>query len=215
MLIPSRQKNIFEYKNIHKNQTCCVFATGPSINKTDFDGLDSFFSFGCNSFYNHWFETDYFCVTDNVVWNNHRKNLQRMQIPIFKNNKSNQKNFVNISLRRDQFLVECREDYGAIDKGIYRGHTVVNHILQIAFWMGFKTVFLFGCDCKYSDSSHECHFDKTPVDSVFRTEWDEVFEQYMVSKHFYELDNRKIYNATVGGNLEVFERMSPLEWQKI
>lgn len=213
MIIPVRQKNILHYKDIHRGQTCCIFATGPSINETKFEGLESFVSFGCNSFYNHWFKTDYFCVTDDVVWQNHKEKISRIDIPVFKTNKESKKNFVDIYLK-NEFVVDCKKDYGEIDRGIYRGHTVVNHILQIAFWMGFKTVFLFGCDCNYWDL--KCHFDGTPIDNInegslaaSKNDWKDVFEQYEASKRFYEADNRKIYNATSGGRLEVFERKKP------
>jgi len=37
--------------------------------------------------------------------------------------------------------------------------------------------------------------------------WNRVFRDYKRCKNFFELDNRKIYNATVGGKLEVFERI--------
>jgi hypothetical protein len=211
MLIPNESKKINRYKNLHEGKTCCVFATGPSIRKTNFEGLDSFCSFGCNSFYNHWFRTNYFCVTDQIVWENHKRKILDQNI-VFKGNLIKQyaeykSNIINLSLK-DQFLVECTKGYGLINKGIYKGHTVVNHILQIVYWMGFKTVFLFGCDCDYSK---DYHFDGTQIDNFHRTNWDEVFEQYEVSKYFYELDGREIYNATNGGNLEVFERKHPLK----
>jgi hypothetical protein len=112
---------------------------------------------------------------------------------------------VNFTLR-DQFLTDCLDDYGEVEKGLYRGLTVVNAMLQLAHWMGFATVFLHGCDCDYSG---EKHFDGTPVDNFMREDWSDVFEQYEVSKWFYERSNRKIYNATQGGKLEVFERRSP------
>lgn len=209
-MIFHKDSKIYFYKNLHKGETCCIFATGPSINKVNFQKLNSFCTFGCNSFYNHHFKTNYFCVTDELVWNAHKKEVLKLKVPIFKGSLMQKdavekENIINLKLK-NKFLVDCKEDYGNLNKGIYRGHTVVNHILQITYWMGFKKVFLFGCDCDYSGSHH---FDGTPIDNFHRTNWKEVFDQYEVSKYFYEKDDRKIYNATIGGRLEVFQRKSP------
>jgi hypothetical protein len=38
-------------------------------------------------------------------------------------------------------------------------------------------------------------------------DWEKLFKTYEVCKRVYEEDGRKIYNATVGGKLEVFERV--------
>jgi hypothetical protein len=77
--------------------------------------------------------------------------------------------------------------------------------------MGFQTAYLLGCDCDYSQSHH---FDnrrtikkEAPVMTTDAGK-NRVFKGYEICKRAYEKDGRKIYNSTVGGKLEVFERVS-------
>ena len=87
------------------------------------------------------------------------------------------------------------------------GATVVIGGLQLAFYMGFKEVYLLGCDC---DFSKQGHFYDEPLES-YEKEIIEVprwFESYKMCKKAYKKDGRKIINATVGGKLEVFKRQS-------
>jgi len=99
-----------------------------------------------------------------------------------------------------------------LKKGIMeRGVSVVVSTLQIAYYMGFKEVYLLGCDCDYSGQHH---FDgkkhkfniekKTPLS--YSNRFNILMERYEICKKAFEADGRKIYNATVGGKLEVFER---------
>lgn len=70
--------------------------------------------------------------------------------------------------------------------------------------MGFREVYLIGCDCS-SKGSHSYASKDSNVTG--NDDWETLFETYEVCKRAYEHDGRTIYNATVGGKLEVFERV--------
>ena len=96
-----------------------------------------------------------------------------------------------------------------LTKGTYLSGSVTIHSLQVAYYLGFDEVYLIGCDCDYSQSHH---FDgkrtirrEAPVMSSQEGKH-RVFKGYEICKRAFEKDGRKIYNATVGGKLEVFER---------
>ena len=106
-------------------------------------------------------------------------------------------------------------------KLVYHGGTVViDFCLPIAYYMGFQEVYLLGCDCDYHvdevpDFSKAYFFDiKKHVverceDAIRASGWDtSIFEAYEVMKSAFEKNSRKIYNATIGGKLEVFERVN-------
>ena len=100
--------------------------------------------------------------------------------------------------------------------------TIIN--LQIAFYLGFSEVYLIGMDFSYKQRSddvkignkiisggddpnhfHKDYFGKGKI-------WHDpklhnVLKSYKFSKSIYEKNDRKIYNATFGGKLEVFERV--------
>jgi hypothetical protein len=98
-----------------------------------------------------------------------------------------------------------------LTKGVYSSGTVILHCLQIAYYMGFQTAYLLGCDCDYSQSHHFDNRRTIKKEAPVMTSdagKQRVFKGYEICKRAYEKDGRKIYNSTVGGKLEVFERIS-------
>jgi len=100
-------------------------------------------------------------------------------------------------------------------KDIVMGHyerisVIIDLCLQIAYYMGFKEVYLLGCDCDYTGLQR---WDGLMTENKGgyglpdgAGEWEVVFKAYQKCKDVFEEDGRKIYNSTVGGKLEVFER---------
>lgn len=103
-----------------------------------------------------------------------------------------------------------------ITKVVYTGSTVINDFcLSLAFYMGFSEVYLLGCDCDYNPS--QLHFHPSPDSpqppgsdyEEWYSEWyNNAMKSYSVVKETFERHGRKIYNAGVGGKLEVFERVN-------
>jgi hypothetical protein len=110
-------------------------------------------------------------------------------------------------------------------RAVYCGYMVTYISLQLAYFMGFTQVYLIGVDFRYSQSNpgsrtfaHETHHPQDhftpnyfyPGEKRYAPHL-ELAERAMVcAREFYESQGRKIWNATRGGNLEVFERL-PLE----
>ena len=105
-----------------------------------------------------------------------------------------------------------------ITKVVYINFTVIIDLcLQLALYMGFSEVYLLGCDCDVFDKqtdSEDSHFHSSYPDRRFpiqrdTTKWfDNVVKSYATAKEVFERHGRKIYNAGVGGKLEVFERVN-------
>lgn len=109
-------------------------------------------------------------------------------------------------------------------KELYCGQSVTFINLQLAYFLGFTEVYLIGMDFDYvipkshkrngdvllSDSDDPNHFHKDYFGKG--KTWkdpklDRVKANYEIAKLAYESVGRKIFNATVGGKLEVFERI--------
>ncbi|NIQ14459.1 MAG: DUF115 domain-containing protein [Candidatus Dadabacteria bacterium] len=109
------------------------------------------------------------------------------------------------------------------DQVLYSGQTVTYVNMQLAYYMGFEKVYLIGMDFSYqvpkstvvagvnftSQEDDPNHFH--PEYFGKGKKWhdpklDRVALCYQAAKKFYEENGRKIYNATVGGKLEIFER---------
>lgn len=100
--------------------------------------------------------------------------------------------------------------------------TIVN--LQLAYYLGFTEVYLIGMDFSYNipDSAKvDGNVIESTEDDVNHfhpdyfgkgKKWHDpklhnVLKSYRLARLMFELDDRKVINATVGGNLEVFNRL--------
>lgn len=99
-----------------------------------------------------------------------------------------------------------------IEKVLYCGYTVAYVCLQIAVYMGFREIYLLGIDFDYEDGdtvevkhfSQEYHKDKNKINPCRRSE---NLLAYQAALQYADSHGVKIYNATRGGKLEVFERV--------
>jgi hypothetical protein len=117
-----------------------------------------------------------------------------------------------------RFSINCEDR-------IYAGQSVTIMNIQLAFYMGFTEIYLIGMDFDYKITAK----DKVDGNNILSTKdednnhfdpryfgagkkWhdpklENVSISYQFSKIVYERFNRKILNATVGGKLEIFDRV--------
>lgn len=113
---------------------------------------------------------------------------------------------------------------------VYTSGTITYGMLQMAVYMGFREIYLLGVDCRYSMEVHndntvtrtdminhmdileeeerrfyDATFDRHGVSSI--TYIDQHRLGYQAAREYAESHGIKIYNATRGGKLEVFERV--------
>jgi len=87
----------------------------------------------------------------------------------------------------------------------YNGWSVIlDCCLQFAFFVGCATAYLLGCDCTTDGHFYDPREPRVDPDLVFGR----VKRNYRAAKDAYERNGRKILNATVGGTLEVFDRVN-------
>ena len=108
--------------------------------------------------------------------------------------------------RRKNEEIKFSEDFS---KGGYMGDTVVYDVaLQLAVYMGFKEIYLLGTDCTTS-AENKYFYDQYITSNVKKYSLDvsNVMRAYEVARRYADEHGIKIYNATRGGNLEIFERV--------
>jgi hypothetical protein len=101
-----------------------------------------------------------------------------------------------------------------ISKPMWDGGTVTYVALQIAFYMGFQRVYLIGVDHSFKNhtpgSADPNHFDPRyarPSRLRLPPDIPAMEVAYRTAKEAYERDGRQILDATVGGQLDVFEKV--------
>jgi hypothetical protein len=111
-----------------------------------------------------------------------------------------------------------------VPREIFSGQSVTIMQLQMAFHLGFSEVYLIGMDFSYDipkstvidgvrfhsqeddpNHFHPNYFGKGKI--WHNPRLDLVLKSYKKCKEEFESDGRKILNATVGGKLELFERV--------
>lgn len=219
-----------KFKGIHKGQRCFIIGTGPSLNQTNLSLIKDEIIFGVNTLYTgldkFGITCDYYATGDLHVWRNHFKGILGVDATLFIGSFAGREYLSNLGFFRKfeknkpnvvRQLGWIQDSNGIfcfsrdISKGHYEGSTVIiDMCLQLAYYMGFKEVYLLGCD---SDFSGLHRFDGSMTDNLGGWGitggiggWEFVFDAYEMCKKVYEEDGREIINATVGGKLEVFKR---------
>lgn len=90
----------------------------------------------------------------------------------------------------------------------YIGYTVVYSCIQLAAYMGFHEIYLIGTDCNYVIGSKNNYFWASSEKDMMNHEMDKIFMGYQAAKRYADAHGIKIWNATRGGNLEIFDRIS-------
>jgi hypothetical protein len=124
-------------------------------------------------------------------------------------------------LRHKNFYPKFADFSTRPDRYIGQGFTVTYGAIQMAYYMGFKEVYLLGIDHNYSISLDEKGIPVVKEDVKDYFEGSKASNQglnlprvaestlaYMTARRFADKhSNFAVYNATRGGKLEAFERV--------
>lgn len=223
-------RDLQNFKNIHPGKRIWIIATGPSLREEDILKLRNEITIGVNGtiyLYNRigWKPT-YFCCGDPVGYLLFKTEIDKAKIKnVFLSLlcKKNAEDMVFKPHYYDCYLKDCRwpsnnkrlkkyvdfsEDVGL--QGVYSGgRSITTEAVQIAAYMGAKEIYLYGQDCDYSGRKH---FYDMEEEEVWTVDGQTSFNNAMIiffenAKKYAERKGIKIYNATRGGKLEIFERV--------
>jgi hypothetical protein len=235
-LLRLRRRDITPYRDRHRGGRCFVIGGGPSLKKLDPEPLKNEPTFGVNAVFLifDWlgFQPRYYCVEDWLVYEDRFEEIKRCVREsecFFPIQFSNQQ-FDRPNHHYYRALYEFQAHPGwpnfSLDpsKLVWIGGTVTYVCLQFAYYMGFKNVYLIGMDHNYtkphdikvegnewtSQSDDPNHFHPDYFGRGYR--WHDpnlgrMERAYQKARQVFSANGRRIYNATVGGNLEVFERI--------
>lgn len=213
-------------KNTHEGERCFVVATGPSLTMEDLEMIKGEYSFGMNSVIQAFDKTEwrpnFYMIQDEYVYgeleNELKRRLEREKFlvavggPIPEKYPS-AKQYKPFALHYLDHKMFHRSGFGEFRfsdncyNTIYDGYTVTFSVLQMACYMGFKEIYLLGCDCNYN--LPKLHF----VDYGYRDPKASIMGDKMICGHsefkkFADAKGIKVINCTRGGMLEVYPRMN-------
>ena len=212
-------------KNKYKGEKAVIMCNGPSLNKVDFKLLGNVFTFGLNKinllFDRSEFRPSAIVAVNSYVIEQNKDFYNYTDIPVFLDSKGHQiikkRNKVTFlhSTPVKTFVRDC-------SISISQGGTVTFVAMELAFHMGFTEVALVGCDHYFnskgplntlvkSGKEDSDHFDSRyfaggqlwQLPDLPQSEY-----SYYLADNAFKTHGRKIYNATDGGHLEIFERIA-------
>lgn len=212
------------YKNKYVGKRCFVVATGPSLTIKDLDQIKNEYTFSMNSIILSFDKTswrpDFYVIQDEYVYEKiedalletYNRNLNEIFVGGIIADKFNiPSNFKQYPLHVLDHKMFHLKDFGEFRFSddcyscIYDGYTVTFSILQLAVYMGFKEIYLLGCDCNYNNK--KSHFiDYGHKDPKACIMGDKMIYIHTELKKYADKHNIKIVNCTRGGMLEVYPR---------
>lgn len=223
-------ENLLKLKDSKKGKRCFIIGNGPSLRATDLDLLIGEDCFAANRLYmiyskTKWRPTYYTVVDWHGIGRDTSESLEAEIVFLgdyyWRKNKPQGDNIIvfygNRLLDTKQESFRFSDD---ITKRVYLGATVTFANLQIACYMGYDEIYLLGIDHNYAyvkDASGKLirnqevansHFFKDEQSKNVYGDMEGMTNAYLTAKKYADQHGVKIYNATRGGKLEVFERVA-------
>lgn len=215
-------QEIKKYKDIHNGERCFILATGPSLTIEDVSLLKDEVTFGMNSicmlFEKLGWETTYYGVQDLGVYRKLKEFYAKFKFSkLFIGDGIPWKERMDIKhIPYALNYLNHRYSYKKLtskfsekaDEYIYDGYTITYSLMQLAIYMGFSEIYLLGNDCSYSNDPQKQHFmDFGHYDKSTQTARDRILFAYQYAYEYLKNSDVKIFNATRGGELEIFPRV--------
>ena len=241
------------YKDKHKGERVFILASGPSINTQDLTLLKNEYCIAVSQFFLHpqidEIRPQYHCFapqhypfnddTNKIIFDNFKNNY-KYPVKVFVGTSNYEFSYYNFLKKNLEYNIDAsfidyskssqlnennfmNEDIWDITKKPFQVRTVVYVAIQVAYYLGFKEIYLLGVDHDYltelnsnRDGHHfykeEKSFEDKAVQLFFTEKWFEEYylrwKEYRLMKELLTTKGVKIYNATNGGMLDVFKRVA-------
>ncbi len=232
--LTENERRINSFYNAYRGRRAFLIGNGPSLNACDLSLLRDEITIGVNSIF---FKADelgglptHYVVEDNFVAEDRADEINRLRgtNKWFGNYlryclQGDDVNWLNVRMRYDAYP---GFPFFSLDAGreVWTGGSVTYICMQLAFYFGIRELYLIGFDHHYvvpketeidgvaytSKTDDPNHFDPNYFGKGYR--WHAPMTErmelgYRRAKQSFEQFGGRIYNATVGGRLEVFERV--------
>ena len=213
---------ISHFEDCHHGKRCFIVATGPSLIKEDLDVLyeKKELCIGVNGIFNIFDRTkwrpDYYIIGDPSGTRVRKKEILEMDLKakfisdaawkFYEGDVTNSMYKWHLQYKWiDGEEPEFSEDFAR--KGCWGWTITYDGGLQLAAYMGFSEIYLLGVDCvQYTDPKKQ-HFVGNYASEPSYLTIDNILLAYQSANKYAKSHGIKIYNATRGGNLEIFERV--------
>lgn len=226
----SQQEKFNILKDSHSGERCFIVGNGPSLTAKDLDLLKNEFCFAANQIFfafknTQWRPSAYLTVNVDTFLA-YQSEINNLNCTKFIDKKALDYGVeIQDALYLKHGTFAGNEDLFSEDvsKFYYNGGTVTYTAIQVAAYMGFKEIYLIGVDNNFTFEKNkngikrkndiQNHFYKDDIsnkkaDLYATVDVDHLTQSFIRAKDYADAHNIKILNATRGGKLEVFNRIS-------
>lgn len=214
-----------QYNGLHQGKRCFIIGNGPSLKKIDLTLLKDEYTFGMNRIYMAFaemgFDTSFFVCMNDLVVEQCAKDIQQLKMPRFVSwrgrkwvNREPGLNFIYSTYTGPRFSTD-------ITGRVWESATVSFVALQLAYFMGFQTVYLIGMDNNFvtqgapnttviSQGDDPNHFNPGYFGKGFRWQLPDLETSeigYRMARDAFAKDGRQVLDATVEGKLTIFPKV--------
>ena len=206
-IVPTYHKELLQYKDKHRGETCYIFGSGPSIN--DFKMKEEGVWIGCNNIIKkefirekikyYFFGHGYAC-NDPSTYGNHPHEVDTLGNHVEKFAMVSRDNNIGIhgftmegilNLHKINALpcdLNLTHYYSNLHENSFMNHSIVLPACQFALYAGFSTIYLVGCDCSgyYHSNGFDGKYQNFALDRGLIGWWEKLYihkkEEYPGSK---------------------------------
>ena len=236
MMHNNNSLRLLELKDSHQGERCFLIGNGPSLNGDDLNLLQDEYTFGTNMVYKIFDKTNwrpsFHCVSDTIYGSKLGLELSDMiKAPLFTTKRTYRRmrkkpvdtTYIH-TIQSERYKVR-----GNIFAYCMIKATVLSLAAEMAFHMGFKEIYLLGVDCTNPHDKKGHFTDNYTTKEVAETDINRIktrmkantlttkqigehiidrsMEVYALLDEYSKKHGIRIYNATRGGNLEIFPRV--------
>lgn len=234
------QKTLASWKDRYFGQSCVVVGNGPSLSGEDLEALQrkGYRCFAANKIYKIFEQSDwrpdFYTCTDPLVFKQNCDDIfRKIDCPLFlhdafKNTCNSDRLSALVKKKTIHFLKyfyhKDRIKFHPDCRIIISGGSVTFVLISLAWMMGFRNIYLIGCDHNYGAFAgqktgnsidpgagiNQDYFAKNymkPGELINVGDLEKATEGYRIARKYIESHGGHLYNATRGGKLEVLERV--------
>lgn len=215
-----------ELKNKFSGERCFIIGNGPSLRVTDLSKLKDEYTFGLNRIYLNYesmgFEPTFYCAVNPYVIEQFAGEIDKVGSIKFVREGAEDyfQNTMNTFFVRSN--LEAKFNTNFEDCSWFEGWTVTFCAMQVAYYMGFSEVVLVGVDHNFSKKGEpnkvvtsagddENHFSEKYFSEGVKWQYPDLKKSekwYLEAERYFRVDGRQIVDATIGGHLDVFEKVN-------
>lgn len=213
-----------KFAGLHAGEDCFLIGNGPSLNRTDLSALKGYHAIGLNKIHLIFarcpVDLSYHVAVNPYVIEQSFQDFERYSCPSFLsyNNTQVAKRSGGLFYLYTHGAPLCFSE--SVLQRISEGWTVTFVALQIAYFMGFRRVYLIGVDHSFQVKGNPNEMQVLQGEDVNHfapnyfqgKEWQlpdlEGSEMaYRLAKFAFDRAGREILDATIGGKLDIFKKV--------